>query len=91
MRCEGINTPMSAQKNNFTRQGEKIYHQKILRFQGRYHKGEYAAIDVRTGRFFVAPRPVQAIEKAEKALPHRKYYLVRIGYTAAASLKTLSS
>jgi len=78
---------MSLRMEEMVSKGERIYHQKILKSPSAKKKGYFAAIEVKSGRYFLGKNPLQAIEKAESQFPKAKFHLVRIGYRAASSLK----
>ncbi len=51
------------------------------------HRGEYVAIEVDSGAYFLGKTPEEAFAQAEKSCPGKVFYLVRIGYKAAHKLK----
>lgn len=53
------------------------------------HHGEYVAIEVDSGAYFVGETPQEAFEQAEEAFPDRAFCLIRIGYKAVHKLKHL--
>ena len=46
------------------------------------HEGEIAAIEPRTGEFFIGDGVLEAIRKGRRKHPRGVFYLVRIGYEA---------
>jgi len=53
------------------------------------HRGEYVAIEVDSGAYFVGRTPEEALTQAERAFPDKVFCLIRIGYKAARKLKVL--
>lgn len=51
------------------------------------HRGEYVAIEVDSGAYFLGKTPEEAFARAEESYPGKVFYLVRIGYKAAHKLK----
>ena len=58
--------------------GQKIYEDKLKIKLEAEHWGEYVAIYVKTGEFFVAPTLEEALEKARKKYPDEYFHFVRI-------------
>lgn len=74
-----------------TREGMRIYEEKLKDKLEPGYKGQYAVIDAETGDYFVAKELMQATKKAEKKYPHKIFYLKKIGFEAAFRLPTLST
>lgn len=53
------------------------------------HHGQYVAIEVDSGAYFVGETPQEAFEQAEEAFPDRAFCLIRIGYKTVHKLKHL--
>ena len=47
------------------------------------HKGEFVAIEVDTGDYFVGKDPIEADRKAREKYPDAVFFLARIGYRTA--------
>jgi len=63
--------------------GQKIYDQKYRAEYEVKYPGLYVAIDVNTGRPFVAGKPEEAVKSAQSASPHAIVHLIRIGSSGA--------
>lgn len=61
--------------------GEKIYQQKLKDTLERDHKGEFVAIEVETGKYFLGKSPEETLETAKKEFPEKIFHLIRIGHT----------
>ena len=69
-------------KNEHVDRGKGIY-EKIKDKLEPAHKGEFVAIEVDTGDYFVGKDLIEADRKARKKYPDAVFYLARIGYRAA--------
>jgi len=69
-------------KDEMVDKGDEIY-KKIKDKLEPEHKGEFIAIEVDTGDYFVGKDPIEADEKAREKYPDEVFYLARIGYRAA--------
>jgi hypothetical protein len=69
-------------KEEHVDKGEEIYG-KIKEELEPEHKGEFVAIEVDTGDYFVGKDPIEADEKAREKYPDAVFFLARIGYRAA--------
>lgn len=78
---------MKTNLERIAKRGGEIYQRKLKKSLSKKKKGSFVAIEVESGDYFIAPKAIEALEKAEMAYPGKKYHLVRIGYPAAAMLK----
>jgi hypothetical protein len=69
------------------RLGEKRY-EEIKEKIERRHKHKFIVIEVDSGDYFIDKDPVTATLKARKKYPTAIFYLARIGYPAAFSMKS---
>ena len=69
-------------KEEHVDRGEEIY-RKIKEKLEPAHKGEFVAIEVDTGDYFVGKDPIDADEKARVKYPDAVFFLARICYRAA--------
>lgn len=67
--------------------GEKIYRTQLKRVLEPHHTGEFVAIEVESGDYFVGPTIGTALAKASKKYPDKHFHIMRIGYSVVASLK----
>ena len=63
--------------------GERLYRERLKADLVRDHTGRFAAIDPETGRYFLGDTSAEAVGAAHDAMPDARFYLKRIGYTAA--------
>ena len=66
--------------------GERLYRERLKADLVREHTGRFAAIDPDTGRYFLGDRSAEAIGAAHDAMPRARFYLKRVGYTAAHTI-----
>lgn len=63
--------------------GERLYRERLKDDLVREHTGRFAAIEPETGRYFLGDTSAEAVGSAHDAMPDARFYLKRIGYTAA--------
>lgn len=63
--------------------GERIYAHRYKADLESTSRGSYVAIDVLSGRAYVAQFPEQALEKARTEAAHGVFHLIRIGAPGA--------
>ncbi len=63
--------------------GHEIYQNKYMAEYEDKHSGQFVAIDVRTGKAYVAPHPEEALGNAKTANPDGLFHLVKIGSPGA--------
>ncbi|OGY35407.1 MAG: hypothetical protein A3E36_01775 [Candidatus Andersenbacteria bacterium RIFCSPHIGHO2_12_FULL_45_11b] len=80
---------MSVGIEEIAKKGERIYVKKEKTLSAA-HKGEYMAIQVDTGDYFLGETGGIAIEKAKKRYPEDVFYLVKIGFSATQTLASMS-
>lgn len=61
--------------------GEEIY-QKIGTHIKEKHLGDFVAIEVESGKYFIGQTQIEATEKAKKHFPTKIFYLMKIGFPA---------
>jgi hypothetical protein len=71
--------------------GERLYRTRLRRLLEQAHHGEYVAIEVESGDYFVGKTMGEALAAAEQKHPRKRFYFIRIGYPAAVSFKNRSS
>lgn len=63
--------------------GERLYRERLMALYVPGHVGKFLAIDPVTERSFLGDTSAEAIGAAHDAMPNTRFYLKRIGYTAA--------
>ncbi|MEA3459260.1 MAG: hypothetical protein U9R11_01040 [Chloroflexota bacterium] len=76
---------LQVNKEEFCSKGEAIY-SRIRGLLEPDHKGEIAAIEVKSGDYFLGQTVVEAGEKAKQRYPNKIFYFVRIGFPAVYRL-----
>ncbi len=51
------------------------------------HRGEYLAIEVESGDYFLGADLAEALERAEKKHPNKEFFIIRVGELVTASFK----
>jgi len=64
--------------------GTQIY-QKISKQIEKAHSGDFIAIEVKSGEYFLGQTQIEAIEKAKKHFPTKIFYLMKIGFPSAVT------
>jgi hypothetical protein len=60
-------------------EGERLYSKRYKKQYEREYHGQFVAIDVRSGKAYVAPFPEQVLEVAQEKCPGGMFYLIRVG------------
>jgi len=71
---DNSNTP-----EDVTREGERIYFDKLKDILEPAHNGEYVAIEVESGEYFVNKDLLTAIQEARIKYPNKLLHIVPIG------------
>lgn len=66
--------------------GERLYRERLKALFVPGHVGEFLAIEPVTGRYFQGDTSAEAVGAAHDAMPEARFYLKRIGYTAAHTI-----
>ena len=61
--------------------------QRLLRRLGPKHRGEFAAVEMRTGDAYVGATSLAAVEAGLRAHPRGQFYIERLGYEVAGMMK----
>lgn len=67
--------------------GERIYRTQLKTLLEPDHTGEFVAIEVESGDYFVGPTIGAALAKASRKYPDKRFHIMRIGYPVVASFK----
>lgn len=74
---------LAAVREDVIARGEQFYREHLKDRLVREHCGRFAAIDPDSGRYFHGDTSAEAVGAAHDAMPDARFYLKRIGYTAA--------
>ena len=64
--------------------GTQVY-QKISKQIEKDHVGNFVAIEVESGKYFLGQTQMEAIERARKSFPTKIFYLMKVGFPAAVT------
>lgn len=78
---------MATNAKSLEDRGERIYRTQLKTLLEPRHTGEFVAIEVESGNYFVGPTIGAALAKASKKYPDKHFYIIRIGYPVVASFK----
>lgn len=67
--------------------GEHIYQEISSKLEEK-HRGEFAAIEVNSGKYFLGRTQQEAFEKAKKHFPDEIFYFVKIGFPAVVTVSS---
>lgn len=73
-------------KEDVIARGKKIYDERLKGELEPEHAGRYVAVDPDTGRYFIGDASAEAVGAAHDAMPESRFYLKRVGYSAAHSI-----
>lgn len=65
-----------------TKKGRQIYYHLKPKLEKRFDPTSYVSIEVKSGDYFVGNNTIEALEKARKKYPRRKFFLAQIGRLA---------
>jgi hypothetical protein len=82
---------MATRAQSLEENGECLYQTRLRQFLEKAHYGEYAAIEVESGDYFLGKTMGEALAAAEQKYPRKRFYFVRIGYPTAVSFKHRTS
>lgn len=82
---------MASRVQSLEEEGERLYRTKLRRLLEKTHHGEYVAIEVESGDYFVGKTMGEALAAAEQKYPRKRFYFIRVGYPAAVSFKNRTS
>jgi hypothetical protein len=89
-RSEGLmsvgDEKLAAVREDVVARGEQFYREYLKDRLVWEHRGRFAAIDPDSGRYGLGDTSAEAIGAAHDAMPDARFYLKRIGYTAAHSV-----
>lgn len=64
--------------------GTQLYRTISKRIE-KDHVGNFVAIEVESGKYFLGQTQMEAIEKAKKSFPTKIFYLMKVGFPAAVT------
>ncbi len=76
--------------NKIAEAGAKIYDEIKSQYEPAQN-GKFLAIDIESKDTFIGATSSEAVELARRAHPNKVFYVVRIGFSAAETLASLSS
>ncbi len=76
--------------NKIAEAGAEIYDTIKSQYEPTQN-GKFLAIDIESKDTFIGNTSSEAVELARKAHPNKVFYVVKIGFSAAETLATLSS
>lgn len=72
---------------NLTMNDAEAISRKLLRDLGKRAHGRFVAIDTRTGRPYLGESTLAAVEEGLRADPAARFFIQRLGYPVAATLR----
>lgn len=83
-----MNKPLSSLPTVYpaeiAQKGTQVY-QKISGQIEKDHLGNFVAIEVESGKYFLGQTQIEALEKAKKSFPTKIFYLMKVGFPAAVT------
>ncbi len=70
------------QANKLSLRGKKIYLKIKSNLEKRFKKSDYVTIETETGKYFIGKTPIEAIDKAQKEFPKKRFFLAQVGRAA---------
>jgi hypothetical protein len=81
------------QKNNHKAlaiKARKIYNERLKQTLELSSRGQFVAIEVDTGDYFLGSTPLEAIKNGKQKHPKKVFHVMKVGYKAAILLKKRS-
>lgn len=70
-------------KEEFARRGDEIYQSQVLKqIDEEIDRGKIVAIDIETGAFEIADKPIAAVDRLYDRYPEAQPWVIRIGHRA---------
>lgn len=69
-------------QGSFIDKGKQIYYRLKPMLEKKFSPEDYVTIDVDSGDYFVAESGLNAIRKAQRKYPNRKFFLAQVGRIA---------
>ena len=69
--------------DELSEKGQRLYDERLRERLEPEHKGEFVAIEPDTERYFLGSTGIAALRAARRELPHKLFYLLRVGSEAA--------
>ena len=64
------------------KKGERIFKALRPKLEKKFSKGDFVAIETKTGKFFVAKTSIESVKKAKKEFPEKQFFLAQVGRMA---------
>ncbi len=78
----------NADLERIAKEGALIYEKVKVAYEPE-HLGHFLAIDINSGKAYVAPTSAEAVVEARKAHPDTVFYVVKVGFDAAETMAHL--
>jgi alpha-galactosidase len=76
-------SPLVSNPKAIAELGERIYREQYKDSYEREHPGKFVAIDIATGKAYMADAPEVALETARTASPNGVFHLIQVGFSGA--------
>lgn len=80
--------PATTDPESLATKGETLYTTRIKALVEPAHIGEYIAIDVESGDYFLGSTVVEAATKARRTYPQRCFHFIKIGSPVVRRLRS---
>jgi hypothetical protein len=71
----------------FARNARAIYQQRLKQLLEKSAPGQFVAIEVDSGDYFLGATPLEAVTKAKQRYPDRVFHVMKVGAKAVLLLK----
>jgi len=65
----------------------KIYNDRLKGSLETCCRGQFVAVEVDSGDYFLGPTPLEAINNGKSKYPEKSFHVMKVGYKAAVLLK----
>lgn len=69
------------------RKAREIYHERLKSVLEASFYGQFVAIEIDSGDYFLGSSPLEAIKKGKQRYPNKVFHVMKVGFKAALILK----
>lgn len=84
-----LNSLQTVYPATVAQKGKEVY-QKLIPQLEPVHTGEFMAIEVESGEYFLGKTQIESLALAKKKFPTKIFYMVKVGYPAVITVSTHS-
>ena len=79
---------LNSRSQQLAQRGEVIYQKKLKELLEPKYNGQFVAIEVDSGDYFLGDTPLDAIHRGKEKYPDKPFHVMRVGPKTAFNLKS---